>query len=44
VYFQQPGVAEAELDADVRKSLRMMHQPIHLSGSRFSLNTVQLSS
>jgi pimeloyl-ACP methyl ester carboxylesterase len=35
VYFQQPGVAEAELDADVRKSLRMMHQPIHLSGSRF---------
>jgi pimeloyl-ACP methyl ester carboxylesterase len=22
-YFQQPGVAEAELDADVRKSLRM---------------------
>ena len=24
VYFQQPGVAEAELDADVRKSLRMM--------------------
>jgi pimeloyl-ACP methyl ester carboxylesterase len=25
VYFQQPGVAEAELDADIRKSLRMMH-------------------
>jgi pimeloyl-ACP methyl ester carboxylesterase len=25
VYFQQPGVAESELDADVRKSLRMLH-------------------
>jgi len=25
VYFQQPGFAEAELDADVRKSLRMIH-------------------
>ena len=25
VYFQQPGVAEAELDADVRKSIRMMY-------------------
>ena len=25
VYFQQPGVAEAELDADVRKSLRMIY-------------------
>jgi pimeloyl-ACP methyl ester carboxylesterase len=25
VYFQQPGIAEAELDADVRKSLRMLH-------------------
>jgi pimeloyl-ACP methyl ester carboxylesterase len=25
VYFQQPGIAEAELDADVRKSLRMIH-------------------
>ena len=28
VYFQQPGVAEAELDADVRKSLRMMHYAV----------------
>ena len=25
VYFQQPGIAEAELDADVRKSLRMLY-------------------
>ena len=25
VYFQQPGVPEAELDADVRKSLRMLY-------------------
>ena len=25
VYFQRPGVAEAELDADVRKSLRMIY-------------------
>jgi epoxide hydrolase A/B len=25
VYFQQPGVAEAELDADVHKSLRIMY-------------------
>src|SRR5260370_4033047 len=25
VYFQKPGVAEAELDADVRKSLRMTY-------------------
>src|SRR5262245_59039247 len=25
VYFQQPGVAEAELEADVRKSLRMIY-------------------
>jgi pimeloyl-ACP methyl ester carboxylesterase len=25
VYFQKPGVAEAELDADVRKSLRIMY-------------------
>ncbi len=25
VYFQQPGVAESELDAEVRKSLRMLH-------------------
>jgi len=25
VYFQQPGFAEADLDADVRKSLRMIH-------------------
>jgi pimeloyl-ACP methyl ester carboxylesterase len=24
-YFQQPGVAEKELDADVRRSLRMLH-------------------
>jgi pimeloyl-ACP methyl ester carboxylesterase len=28
VYFQQPGVAEAELDADVRKSLRMYHYAV----------------
>ena len=28
VYFQQPGVAEAELDADMRKSLRMMHYAV----------------
>jgi pimeloyl-ACP methyl ester carboxylesterase len=28
VYFQQPGVAEAELDADVRKSLRMLHYAV----------------
>jgi pimeloyl-ACP methyl ester carboxylesterase len=27
-YFQQPGVAEAELDADVRKSLRMQHYAV----------------
>ena len=27
VYFQQPGVAEAELDADVRKSLRRRTTP-----------------
>jgi pimeloyl-ACP methyl ester carboxylesterase len=25
VYFQKPGVAEAELDADIRKSLRMTY-------------------
>ncbi len=25
VYFQQPGVAEAELEADIRKSLRMVY-------------------
>jgi pimeloyl-ACP methyl ester carboxylesterase len=25
VYFQQPGVAEAELEADIRKSLRMIY-------------------
>ncbi|MGV9801727.1 alpha/beta fold hydrolase [Mycobacterium sp. NPDC003449] len=25
LYFQQPGVAEAELDADVSRSLRMLH-------------------
>lgn len=29
VYFQKPGVAEAELEADIRRSLRM----IHYSGS-----------
>ena len=28
VYFQQPGVAEAELDADVRKSIRMLYYAI----------------
>jgi pimeloyl-ACP methyl ester carboxylesterase len=28
VYFQQPGVAEAELDADVRRSLRMQHYAV----------------
>ncbi len=28
IYFQQPGVAEAELDADIRKSLRMMHYAV----------------
>jgi pimeloyl-ACP methyl ester carboxylesterase len=28
VYFQQPGVAEAELEADVRKSLRMLHYAV----------------
>jgi pimeloyl-ACP methyl ester carboxylesterase len=28
VYFQRPGVAEAELDADVRKSLRMLHYAV----------------
>jgi epoxide hydrolase A/B len=28
VYFQQPGVAEAELDADLRKSLRMLHYAV----------------
>ena len=28
VYFQQPGVAEAELDADVRRSLRMTHYAV----------------
>ena len=28
VYFQQPGVAEAELDADVRKSLRMLYYSV----------------
>lgn len=28
VYFQKPGVAEAELDADVRKSLRMIYYSI----------------
>ena len=28
VYFQQPGLAEAELDADIRKSLRMMHYAV----------------
>ena len=28
VYFQQPGVAEAELDADVRKSIRMMYYSV----------------
>jgi epoxide hydrolase A/B len=28
VYFQEPGVAEAELNADVRKSLRMLHYAV----------------
>jgi hypothetical protein len=28
VYFQKPGVAEAELDADVRKSLRTIYSSI----------------
>jgi pimeloyl-ACP methyl ester carboxylesterase len=28
VYFQQPGVAEAELEADVRKTLRMVYYSI----------------
>ena len=28
VYFQQPGVAEAELDADVRKSIRMPYYAV----------------
>jgi len=28
VYFQKPGVAEAELEADVRKSLRMIYYSI----------------
>ena len=28
VYFQQPGVAEAELDADVRKSIRMLYYSV----------------
>jgi pimeloyl-ACP methyl ester carboxylesterase len=28
VYFQQPGVAEAELDADVRKSLRVLYHSV----------------
>ena len=31
VYFQKPGVAEAELEADVRRTLRMIH--FSLSGS-----------
>ena len=31
VYFQKPGVAEAELEADVRRTLRMVH--FSLSGS-----------
>ena len=31
VYFQKPGVAEAELEVDVRRSLRMIH--FSLSGS-----------
>lgn len=28
VYFQQPGVAEAELDADVRQSIRMLYYSV----------------
>jgi pimeloyl-ACP methyl ester carboxylesterase len=28
VYFQQPGVAEAELDADVRTSIRMLYYSV----------------
>ena len=28
VYFQKPGVAEAELEADIRKSLRMIYYSI----------------
>lgn len=28
VYFQQPGVAEAELEADIRKSLRMIYYTV----------------
>ena len=28
VYFQRPGIAAAELDADVRKSLRMLHYAV----------------
>ena len=28
VYFQRPGIAEAELDADVPKSLRMLHYAV----------------
>jgi hypothetical protein len=31
VYFQKPGVAEAELEVDVRRTLRMVH--FNLSGS-----------
>jgi pimeloyl-ACP methyl ester carboxylesterase len=31
VYFQKPGVAEAELEVDVRRTLRMVH--FSLSGS-----------
>jgi hypothetical protein len=28
VYFQKPGVAEAELEVDIRKSLRMIYYSI----------------
>ena len=36
VYFQRPGVAEAELDADVRKSLRMIYYAYSADAPAFS--------
>ncbi|NOT59350.1 MAG: alpha/beta hydrolase, partial [Acidobacteria bacterium] len=37
VYFQQPGVAEAELEADLRKSLRMIYYSISADAPRTGL-------
>ena len=34
LYFQEPGVAEAELEADVRRSLRMVYYAVSGEGQK----------